>query len=131
MGARGCATSVMRVDAEGLVLGVIVIMLRLGIGFRQRNGATRADTTGCDTSRAVAEHVALTKNISALVIETENNRLTAITLKKPMTTARIPDATRSLQKGKVKDFWLVASLFMLPNMLSPRTIIAQPRVTKP
>ena len=120
-----------RVDAEGLVLGVIVIMLRLSIGFGQRNGATRADTAGCDTSREVAKHVALTKHISAMVIETEKNTLTAITLKKPMTMASIPDATRSLQKGRVKDFWLVASLFMLPNMLSPRTIMAQPRVTKP
>ena len=55
----------------------------------------------------------------------------ATTLKKPMTMARIPEATSRRQKGRVSDFWLVASLFMLPSMLSPTTIIAQPKVTKP
>ena len=54
-----------------------------------------------------------------------------MTLKKPITIARMPDATKSLQKGRPRVFWLVASLFMLPSMFSPRTIMAQPRVTKP
>jgi hypothetical protein len=45
--------------------------------------------------------------------------------------ARIPEATSRRQKGSVRDFCEVASLFMLPSMLSPTTIMAQPRVMKP
>lgn len=52
-------------------------------------------------------------------------------LKKPMTTARMPEATRSRQNGIVSDCWLVASLFMFPSMLRPMTIMAQPSVTNP
>ena len=52
-------------------------------------------------------------------------------LKRPMTMARIPEARSNRQKGMPRDFWLVASLFILPSMLSPMIIIAQPQVTNP
>lgn len=55
----------------------------------------------------------------------------AIMLKRPMTKERTPEATRRRQKGMVSDFWLVASLFMLPRRFMPMIIMAQPRVTKP
>jgi hypothetical protein len=69
-----------------------------------------------------------------------------------MTTERMPDATSKRQKGRLNDFWLVASckgvgtklvfvshsnrtynhtLFMFPSRFSPMVIMAQPRVTKP
>jgi hypothetical protein len=52
-------------------------------------------------------------------------------LKKPMTIHRIPEATSKRQNGMPRDSWLVACLFMLPSMLSPMVIMAQPRVTNP
>jgi hypothetical protein len=58
-------------------------------------------------------------------------RRTATMLKKPMTMHRMPEATRRRQKGRPSDSWLVACLFMLPSMLRPMVIMAQPRVTKP
>lgn len=57
--------------------------------------------------------------------------LTATTLKKPMTIARMPEARSRRQNGRPNDFWLVASLFMFPSMLSPSTVIEHPRATKP
>lgn len=58
-------------------------------------------------------------------------KLTETRLKKPMTMARMPEATSSLQKGIPRDSWLVACLFMFPSMLRPRTIMDTPRKTKP
>ena len=49
----------MRADGEGLVLGVEVVVLRLSVDFGQCHSPTRADTTGCNAPRTVAEDVAL------------------------------------------------------------------------
>ncbi len=50
---------------------------------------------------------------------------------KPKMKTTMPDAITSLQKGRPRDFWLVASLFKLPRMLLPSTSMAQPRKLKP
>jgi hypothetical protein len=47
-----------RVDGEGLVLGVEGIVLGLCVGFGEGNGAAGADATGSDIAGAVAEDVA-------------------------------------------------------------------------
>lgn len=44
---------------------------------------------------------------------------------------RMPDANSKRQNGIPSEAWLVASLFMLPSMFSPITIMAQPNVKKP
>lgn len=57
--AGGDAASVVCADGEGLVLGVEVVALRFSVGFAHSNGATGADTAGCDATRTIAENVAL------------------------------------------------------------------------
>jgi hypothetical protein len=52
-------------------------------------------------------------------------------LTKPKMKTTTPDASTSLQKGRPRDFWLVASLFMLPRMLLPSISMAKPRKLKP
>ena len=59
LGAGGDAASVMCADGESLVLGVDVVALRFGVGFAHSDGATGADTAGCDATRTIAEDVAL------------------------------------------------------------------------
>jgi hypothetical protein len=52
-------------------------------------------------------------------------------LTNPKIKTTMPDAITSLQNGNPRDFWLVASLFMLPRMLLPRASMADPRKVNP
>lgn len=116
------------VDSESFVLGVI---LRFSVDFGEGHGAAGADAAGGDVAGFVAEDEALDVTISNGSSRSEGSRLTATMLKKPITMHKIPDATSRRQNGMPSDSWLVACLFILPSMLSPMVIIAQPRVTKP
>jgi hypothetical protein len=57
-------------DGECLVLGIEVVTLRFSVGFAHSDGASGADTAGCDATRTVAEDVAL-RYISVWPVETE------------------------------------------------------------
>lgn len=54
-----CATSVMCVDGEGLVLGVV---LRFSVNLRERHGTTSADSPSSDVACLVSEDEALDGN---------------------------------------------------------------------
>lgn len=58
-------------------------------------------------------------------------KLTLIMLMKPRTITTIPDDMTIRQKARPSDSSLVASLFRLPRMETPRMIMATPSVTKP
>lgn len=58
-------------------------------------------------------------------------RLTAKMLTVPRITTRIPDEITICQNDLPRDFSLVASLFRLPRMETPTTIMVIPNVTKP
>lgn len=58
-------------------------------------------------------------------------RLTTTMFTTPMIVVRIPEQMTICQKDKPSDCWLVASLFKLPRIETPTTIMKIPRVTKP
>lgn len=58
-------------------------------------------------------------------------KITAMILRNPMIAERQPAEMTTRQSGRPKLFTLVASLLRLAKVLSPSTIIASPRKTKP
>jgi hypothetical protein len=47
-----------------------------------------------------------------------------------MVNTMMPEPMTTRQKGRPRDFWLVASLFKFPSILMPRTTMARPRKLK-